>query len=793
MLNKLPVIPDGGVEVEFLAGTYPLTTATACGTVGLRGTATSPVVFRGAGAHGSAEDATIFDATSLLDASGLRPVSNATVLALINPAAKGKLLELSIPAAMGYTGGLLEWNRVPLTPSVWPDKGLGYVRRVFDEGAVWAAGRTKGPPPHCQVCYGSNTSTPSAPCGGNISLAQQPTGDWEAELAAGPGFGQVELTGYFNNDWYKESHHVARVVRTAANTSLQFASYSRYGLCEALEKGAGGCNGAAPGRFTVSGLLSEVDNPGEYFYNKATRMLFVYPLPSGSAPADSNAVHIGFPSGPGLITLENASWVTVRDLSVSGSTGTAISIIGGQRNTVGGCVISNAAKGITLTGGYRNGILGNDIYDTGTHLYTTGNSNDGLANLVPTNNLIQNNHLTQVHQRGPWSLHLTGMGDRFSHNLLHDSAGQLLLPGGPLTMLDHNEIFNTGYQEGDGGVVYSGASLTAGYGKQYRENFVHHSLEVPGLHGRGGIYFDDHEGSVTNCSGNVMYKAAGRSFLVNGGAANNITRNLIVNGGVGIYNQHADDVTKALPLYDNGTLKRGDKGDYIWKTEQALGVPDFASLLSTPLAQRFPTFARLLAVNSSTAGWASAVDSNFRGNVFLNNTGGNVCLLTSYHPPNNEKCDGDLDDEFIDQAGSVEASWEWFPAAATALEFVNASLGFDTRAMGLRCDGWRKSMPVGYRPWVKAAFDGVPSAAVGSYTPEAAAIRAGLESGRALVLNFTQPCPPTVKSDCRAIWVAWGECEADGQQVMRYTVEVDAEAGGAPCQHEDGFAQRQAC
>ena len=57
----------------------------------------------------------------------------------------------------------------------------------------------------------------------------------------------------------------------------------------------------------------------------------------------------------------------------------------------------------------------------------------------------------------------------------------------------------------------------------YRENFVHHSLEVPGLHGRGGIYFDDHFGAVSNCSGNVMYKAAGRSFLVNGGAGNNIT------------------------------------------------------------------------------------------------------------------------------------------------------------------------------------------------------------------------------------------------------------------------------
>ena len=81
-------------------------------------------------------------------------------------------------------------------------------------------------------------------------------------------------------------------------------------------------------------------------------------------------------------------------------------------------------------------------------------------------------------------------------------------------MLDHNEVFNTGanaicidplkrgrsrphcsdstapgYVEGDGGVMYTGASLTTGYGMHYRENFIHHSLEVPGLHGRGGIYF----------------------------------------------------------------------------------------------------------------------------------------------------------------------------------------------------------------------------------------------------------------------------------------------------------------
>ena len=74
---------------------------------------------------------------------------------------------------------------------------------------------------------------------------------------------------------------------------------------------------------------------------------------------------------------------------------------------------------------------------------------------------------------------------------------------------------------------------------------------------RGGIYFDDHEGPISNVSGNVMYKAGGRSFMVNGGAGVNITKNLVINGGIGIYNQHAQDMTTDLPKYDNGTLHRG--------------------------------------------------------------------------------------------------------------------------------------------------------------------------------------------------------------------------------------------
>ena len=55
-------------------------------------------------------------------------------------------------------------------------------------------------------------------------------------------------------------------------------------------------------------------------------------------------------------------------------------------------------------------------------------------------------------------------------------------------------------------------------------------------------------------------------------------------------------VVKPLPLYDNGTLKRGDKGDYIYKTFGALGVHSLQELDDTLLAKRFPSFARMMYV-----------------------------------------------------------------------------------------------------------------------------------------------------------------------------------------------------
>jgi hypothetical protein len=174
------------------------------------------------------------------------------------------------------------------------------------------------------------------PIGANFSLAEEPDGDWGAELAAG--FGVPRVSGYFFADWYQESHNVARVIRgseggagggsNGTSTTVQLEDWSRYGLCEALEHVESGCAGTAPGRFTVTGLLSEVDEPGEWWYDAHARLLYIYPLPSYSSTDNngtgtstgSSAVRLGMPHAGTFLTLENTSWVTFRDVTMSGST-----------------------------------------------------------------------------------------------------------------------------------------------------------------------------------------------------------------------------------------------------------------------------------------------------------------------------------------------------------------------------------------------------------------------------------------------------------------------------------------
>ena len=90
-------------------------------------------------------------------------------------------------------------------------------------------------------------------------------------------------------------------------------------------------------------------------------------------------------------------------------------------------------------------------------------------------------------------------------------------------LLELNELFNIGYDEGDGGAMYAGADL-AGYGVVYRHNFFHH-LHGPYTYGAMAVYLDDAASGAT-IYGNVFYKASHAAFI--GGGRDNIVENNIM-------------------------------------------------------------------------------------------------------------------------------------------------------------------------------------------------------------------------------------------------------------------------
>jgi hypothetical protein len=105
-------------------------------------------------------------------------------------------------------------------------------------------------------------------------------------------------------------------------------------------------------------------------------------------------------------------------------------------------------------------------------------------------------------------------------------------------------------------------------------------------------------------------------------------------------------------------------GDFVWRTEQALGVSQWKDLFETKLAKRFPTFGAMLKINSSTSGWGSCEGCDFTQNIFLNNThkfalssrnattGAIIALYDDDALTEGAAC--------IDGSGSVDAEWSDF-------------------------------------------------------------------------------------------------------------------------------------
>jgi len=322
----------------------------------------------------------------------------------------------------------------------------------------------------------------------------------------------VWLQGYWCFDWSSETIRVQNI--DTNEHQITMAKSHHYGL---------GSGNPGPRRFFAVNLLEELDQPGEYFIDRDTGMLFFWP-PSSLRGA---RVVLSTLTEP-VIALRNALHVTLRGLTIETCAGNGIEVRGGREVSLLACRIRNTGMdGVVVEGGAQHRVEACDIFDTGTAgLKIGGGERKALA---PSGHEAINNHIHHVSRRQrthAYHVHLGGVGVRLAHNLLHDGPHQAIGLAGNDHVIEFNEIHHTGMETDDCGSFYMGRNPSE-RGSVLRYNYWHH-IGSTRNHGSCAVYFDDGAGGQT-VFGNIFYRAAGGSFgaVFSHGGHDNSVRNCI--------------------------------------------------------------------------------------------------------------------------------------------------------------------------------------------------------------------------------------------------------------------------
>ncbi|MEM7308556.1 MAG: right-handed parallel beta-helix repeat-containing protein [Planctomycetota bacterium] len=688
------------VEVLLAGGRYPIDAPLMLGPE-LRGTAARPIVVRAApGAE------VVFDGALALDPARFAPVGDAAERGRLARSAADAIVvqEIDDPALRARLEAELVLSLVvdgvAYLPARYPNDGYAHLAPEALEPEV-------SPPavPVGEEDYGVRAGhgpyrEPEAPEGW-LGAVDRPRGaraglapdtppragtweQWEAEITRDPQ--RSLLTGFLDANWLQRSQHL--VAADAEERSLHLSEALAYGWAWRDEK-----------PFWVFGLLCELDAPGEWHYDRATARLYLYPpVPLGEG------TRVSLPVADGFLRFAGAQHVTVADVVVEHvASGDLVRFESGGGNTLSGATLRNStACGVRLLGA-GDRVLGCDLVDLDRHVVLAGGRR-GPGLLEAGGNAVENCHIFQRrfgHRRVGVSI--SGVGNAFRNNLVHNSLGQAVTVRGNDHRIERNELFNIGYDEGDGGAIYAGGDLT-GYGVVYRHNFFHHLMHVPGKVERSGIHLDDLQAGAT-CEGNVFYKSAGKGVFMNGGAGHRVVDNVFVRGFRGAYNvgHGARSVyERQLAIAaDPAHPYRGKKEDYVGRAEQVVGPGGWKA---EPWASRYPLFGAVME-DAGAFGRLWPVRCEVRGNVYCGNAQGDHTIWSRVAPEARAK-------SALEPDRAVDAS-VFADLDALDLSFRDGLDGLPAipfGQIGLYLDEHRARMPqkASYRTGVRAFFEGVP-------------------------------------------------------------------------------------
>lgn len=495
-LKRNGPLPAGGVTVWLRGGEYR-TNETFALTKEDSGTADAPVVY----AAYQGENVRL---TGGVRVRGFQPVTDRAILARLPEESRGKVFQVDLRAQGvadlgtfkpgGYASGAgfgtrpilqLYFNGKTMQIARWPNQGFVEVGELLDSASAFD---------HRGI-HGTKA--------GVFTYCYDRPQRWLGEK-------DMWLYGYWFHDWADSYEKVASIDVDKRAITLAPPSH-RYGFRQRQ-------------RYYAINLLAEIDEPGEWYLDRSSGVLYFYP-PSDS---DQAVVEVSVMESP-LVQLNEVSHLRFRGLIWELGRGNGLAIKGGSDCALAGCTVRKFSGDAVMISGQHHAVLGCDCSELGRGAISIQGGD--RKTLAPGAHVVENcyfHHLSRIDHTYTPAVLVNGVGARVAHNLISHSNSSAMRVEGNDNLVEFNEVHDVLEESDDqGGVDMFG---NPGYrGNIYRYNYWHHIGNGLGC-GQAGIRLDDAI-SGTLIYGNVFYRCSDGNFggvQIHGGKDNIVDNNVFL-------------------------------------------------------------------------------------------------------------------------------------------------------------------------------------------------------------------------------------------------------------------------
>lgn len=498
-------LPKGGVTVWLRGGVYRMEKTFELDAQD-SGTPGAPVVYRSA----PGEEVRLTGGVQV-PSGAFRPVTDAGVLGRLDPSAHGKVLQVDLRAA-----GITDFGKLTRRGGIERSTLPAALELFFDDR----------PMPLARWPNKGWTKISSVPATGPKGERFRYDGDRQKHWRKAE---DIWVHGYMNRNWCDTYEQVA--VLDAERREVVTREPHDYRGYKAGQ------------RVRFLNVMEELDEPGEWYLDRATRTLYFWP----PEPIAQARVCVSLLETP-LVALRGCEHITLRGLILECTRGSGVEIVGGRHNLVAGCTLRNiGTAGIAIGGvvpdlerrvyndttfagnaGTDNGVVSCEVRDTGEYGIVLGGGD--RKTLEPGRNYAVNN---DIHRFGRWvrtyrpAVFLYGVGNRVAHNRMRDAPHTAVLFWGNDHVLEFNEVYRVCMDTGDAGAFYNGRDWSQ-RGHVIRYNYFHDLAmglgREQGFNWVMGVYLDD-QASGTTVFGNVLSRV-NCGVMVGGGRDNTIENNI---------------------------------------------------------------------------------------------------------------------------------------------------------------------------------------------------------------------------------------------------------------------------